>query len=193
MKRLASIFALTLLLAGCAVTRPQPKIDPAPLDRISFWSWLANQPLVGAAEGYRAMLLVATGEDPGSDFGALQAAVFERDIARPEWNLGPDTAIDAGTAAYMAVQVAKIEGGINLNLWGRTLHLGDRRYALREVAYLDGPVGGRTPGEVITGGQFVALLTWVDELRDVEQAPPLPPPVATTRPEDLPVGRPPAP
>ncbi len=130
---------LILLLAGCAVTRPQPKIDPTTLDRDSFLSWLADQPMVSAAEAYRAMLIAATDQDPGADFASNQREVFRRDIARSEWKLAPDQAIDKSTAAFMAVQVARVRGGINLNLLGRGLHVGDRRYAFREAVFQGAP------------------------------------------------------
>lgn len=177
MKRSLSV-TLLLLLAGCAVTRPQPKIDPATLDHDSFLSWLADQPMVGAAEAYRAMLIAATGEDPGADFATNQQEVFRRDIARPEWKLRPDQAIDKATAAFMAVQVAKVKGGINLNLFGRALHLGDRRYAFREAIYQGAPWDPSTPYMVLTGGEFVSLLTWADALREGTAEPAMPPPPA---------------
>jgi hypothetical protein len=165
---------LVLLLAGCAVIRPHPKIDPAALDGDSFLSWLADQPMVSAAEAYRAMLITATDKDPGSDFAELQREVFQRQIARPEWKLLPDQAIDKATAAFMAVQVAKIPGGINLNLWGRTLHVSDRRYAYREIVWEGVKWGESPPYQVITGGEMVSLLTWIDQRRDKTAEPALP-------------------
>ncbi len=190
MKRIAAI-AWIALLAGCAVTRPQPKIDPAGLDQDSFLSWLADQPLVSTAEAYRAMLIAATGTDPGSDFSKNEQEVFRRDIARREWKLQTDRAIDKATTAFMAAQVAKLRGGINLNLWGRALHVSDRRYAYREVIYEGVPWDNGTPYMVLTGGEFIALLTWADEQRDKAVAPPLPPPPSApaSQPENLPVGQ----
>jgi hypothetical protein len=182
MKRIVPAIML-LLLVGCAVTRPHPKIDPATLDRDSFLSWLADQPMVSAAEAYRAMLLAATDQDPGSDFAQNQQEVFRRDIARPEWKLQPDQAVDKATVAFMALQVAKVRGGINLNLFGRALHLGDRRYAFREAVYEGAPWDATTPYMVLTGGEFVSLLTWADERRDKTAEPAtLPRPSAATQP-----------
>lgn len=191
MRRLLPFLLMTLLAAGCATTRPTPRIDPGTLDADSFLSWLPDQPMVGTAEAYRAMLIAATGDDPGGDFAVLQREVFARDIARPEWKLAPDQAIDKATAAFMGVQVANVKGGINLNLWGRTLRIGDRRYAYREILYQGVPWEGSPPHMVITGGEFVALLTWVDQWRETGGEPALPPPpAATTQPEDRPAGQP---
>ncbi len=174
MKRSVPGVLILLLLTGCAVTRPQPKIDPATLDRDSFLSWLADQPMVGAADAYRAMLIAATDNDPGSDFAANQQEVFHRDIARPAWKLQPNQAVDKATAAFMALQIAKVRGGINLNLFGRALHVSDRRYAFREAVYEGAPWDASTPYMVLTGGEFVSLLTWADELRDKAREPELP-------------------
>lgn len=171
---------LLLLLAGCAVTRPQPKIDPAALDHDSFLSWLTDQPMVGAAEAYRAMLIAATDQDPGADFARNEQEVFRRDIARPEWKLQPDQAVDKATVAFMALQVAKVKGGINLNLFGRALRLGDRRYAFREAVYQGAPWDPSTPYMVLTGGEFVSLLTWADEQREEAGGSELPRPSAPT-------------
>ncbi len=203
MKRIAAIICITLLAAGCAVTRPQPRIDPGVLDRDSFLSWLADQPLVSAAEAYRAMLIAATDQDPGSDFAKNQQEVFRRDIARPEWKLQPNQAVDKATVAFMVAQVAKVRGGINLNLFGRALHLSDRRYAYRELVYEGLPQDNGTPYMVLTGGEFVSFLTWADEWREKGGEPALPAtpttpaasPVypAATQPESQPVGQPPAP
>ncbi len=188
MKRIVSAM-LVLLLAGCAVTRPQPKIDPATLDRDSFLSWLADQPMVSASEAYRAVLIAETDQDPGSDFAINQQEVFRRDIARPEWKLKSDQAVDKATAAFMAVQVAKLRGGINLNLFGRALHLGDRRYAYREVIYEGLWQNVGTPYMVLTGGEFVTFLTWADERRDkggeaeLPRRPPAPAPATAPAPQ----------
>ena len=169
---------LLLLLAGCAVTRPHPKIDPAALDGDSFLSWLTDQPMVSAAEAYRAMLMAATDQDPGSDFAKNEQEVFRRDIARREWRLQPDQAVDKATVAFMALQVAKVRGGINLNLFGRALHVSDRRYAFREAVYEGAPWDASTPYMVLTGGEFVSLLTWADERREKASEPALPRPPA---------------
>jgi hypothetical protein len=157
---------LVLLLAGCAVTRPRPEIDPGTLDRDSYLSWLADQPMVSAGEAYRAMLIAATDKDPGADFEANQREVFRRQIARPEWKLQADQAIDKATAAFMAVQVAEMPGGINLNLWGRTLHVSDRRFAYREIVWQGMAWGESPPYQVLTGGEMVSLLTWMDRRGD---------------------------
>jgi hypothetical protein len=200
MKRIAAIICMALLAAGCAVTRPQPRIDPGILDRDSFLSWLADQPLVSAAEAYRAMLIAATDQDPGSDFLRNQQEVFRRDIARPEWKLQPDQAVDKATVSFMVAQIAKVPGGINLNLFGRALHLSDRRYAYRELVYEGFSQDSGTPNMVLTGGEFVSFLTWADERREKSGEPALPtaPAVSpvypsTTQPQSQPAGQPPAP
>lgn len=168
MKQALAGMLILVTMAGCAATRPAPQIDPAGLDSDAFLAWLADQPMVGAAEAYRAMLLLATQEDPGYDWDVLQREAFARRIARPEWKLGPDTAIDKATASYMAAQVLSLPGGINLNLFGRALHLGDRRYAFREVVR-EGLLHESYPYEVITGGEFVALISRADAWNEVDE------------------------
>ena len=45
---------------------------------------LQQVPMVTVAEAYRAMLVLADGEDAYPDFAARQAALFERGVARPQ-------------------------------------------------------------------------------------------------------------
>jgi len=175
---LVAIIVTALGIGGCAATRPQPRISPANLDGDAFLAWLADQPMVGAAEAYRAGLLLATGEDPGYDFADLAAKAFDAGIARQEWHLTADTAIDKSTAAYIVLAACRIPGGINLNLFGRALHLGDRRYAWRELVY-QGLIRDGNPYGVITGGEFVALLSRADEWRERNRPAVLPKPTAS--------------
>jgi hypothetical protein len=174
MKRLLASTVILLMTTGCAVTRPRPAIDPATLDHDSFLSWLADQPLVSTAEAYRAMLIADTDQDPGSDFARNQQEVFRRDIARSEWKLLPDQAIDRATAAFMVAQVAKVRGGINLNLFGRALHVSDRRYAYRELVYEGLPQAENAASMVLTGGEFISFLTWADQWKEKGSQAPLP-------------------
>jgi len=176
----ATALALPILATGCAASRPRPVVDPASLDTDTFLAWLADQPMVGAAEAYRAGIILATGTDPGYDWQKLQQQAYQLNLARPEWNLTADTAIDKGTAAFIICQACKVRGGINLNLFGRTLHLGDRRYAWRELIY-EGLVRDGSPYHVVTGGEFVALLAKADEWREKSKTPLLQ--VPATQPE----------
>jgi hypothetical protein len=122
---------------------------------------LQTQPMVTVAEAYRATLMLAEGDDNYTDFEARRQALESRGVARAEWNLRPEASIDRGSVAYMVCQVMKVRGGINYNLFGRLAGIGDRRYAVRELAYLE-IMTPAAPYRYITGGELVDVLAKAD-------------------------------
>jgi hypothetical protein len=122
---------------------------------------LPQQGVVTVAEGYRAMVMLAEGEDPYTSFEEREAVLLCRGIVRKAWKLCPDQALNRATAAYMAMQVMCIKGGVNCQILGRA-GIGDRRYALRELAYRDlMPLGPEY--QFITGSELVDLMARADE------------------------------
>jgi len=122
---------------------------------------LQTQPMVTVAEAYRAMLMLAEGDDNCTDFEARRQTLESRGIARAEWNLRSEASIDRGSVAYMVCQIINVRGGINYNLFGRLTGVGDRRYAVRELAYLQ-IMTPAAPYRYITGGELVDVLAKAD-------------------------------
>ncbi len=176
-----------LAAAGCGAPRGwQPDVDPNSLADVEFQAYLADAPVVTVAEGFRAMLILADGEDTCKTFEDRRAKLEERGIARPAWKLEPDHMLDKGTLAYMIRQICRIHGGINLNVFG-SIGLGERRYALREMIYED-IMAESADFAVVRGGELVSAMSKADawmqknRLYEVEplELPPEPPPGATT-------------
>ena len=82
------------------------------------------------------MVVLAEGEDNYENYAGRVAALEQRGIIRPEWGLQREDCIDKGTVAYMVCRILNIRGGLNLMTLG-SLGLGDRRYALRELVYME--------------------------------------------------------
>lgn len=122
---------------------------------------LAKTSAVTVAEAYRAMLFLADGDDKHADFDARRAELESRKIARPEWGLSREACIDKGSVAYMICQIIKLQGGVNFNVFGRLTGLGDRRYAVRELAYLE-IMPPASPHRYITGGELVDAISKAD-------------------------------
>jgi hypothetical protein len=153
----------TLLLTGCAITAPAPSVEPDSLDDVTFLSQLADRPMVSVAEAYRAVLILADGQDDAQSFAERQDKLVARGIARAAWGLGPDQAIDKGAVAYMVMRTCQIHGGLNCRTFG-SWGLGDRRYAFRELVYQRLlPDDAGSDYQVISGGEFVGLLHKADE------------------------------
>ena len=121
---------------------------------------LPQQSFVTTAEAYRAMVMLAEGEDRFGSFAGCEEYLLAKKILRPEWKLDRDTAIDRGTVAYMVMRIVNIRGGINWNVFGKQ-GIGDRRYAVRELVFhkmmADGP-----PYRLISGPELVDLMTNAD-------------------------------
>jgi hypothetical protein len=147
---------------AAAPSAPSGDVDLNELDDDTFLASLADQALVTVDQCYRAMVILADGEDPFGSFEERRASLEGRDIARAAWGLKPDRNIDKGSAAFMVCRILQIKGGLNRILFG-SWGLGDRRYAYRELVHRNLI---RTPGvdyQPITGGELVALLGVADE------------------------------
>lgn len=151
-----------LMVAGC--TRPERLEQVERGEQVSadlfLHEHLQMQPMVTVGEAYRAMVLLAEGEDAYDSFEARQVALEERQIVRPQWELKRAEPVDKGTVAYMVMRILKLRGGVNMLLFGN-LGLGDRRYALRELAY-QGLMEATPTYRFITGGELVNLMLKAD-------------------------------
>lgn len=165
MARIASGIALPAILAasGCTQTLRVEQADAGEKAAVDAFlhDHLEQQPMVTVGEAYRAMLILAEGEDAYSDFEARRATLESRGIARPEWGLRREACIDKGSVAYMVCQIIKLQGGVNFNVLGRLTGVGDRRYAVRELAYME--LMPNAPAyRYITGGELVDVLAKAD-------------------------------
>ncbi|MFQ5429942.1 MAG: hypothetical protein ACE5E1_06490 [Phycisphaerae bacterium] len=154
-----------LVGGGCAGPRiSPPSVDPATLGDEGFQAYLAEAELVTVDEAYRAMLILADGEDTAEGFAQRREVLESRGIAKRAWDLRPDHVIDAGSVAYMVCRICRIGGGVNMRLFGR-LGLGDRRYALRELAYRK-MVDEAVDYQYMTGPALFALMRKADALME---------------------------
>jgi len=162
-----TILAVTcwLPLTGCAGPRmTQPEVDPNELSEEGFQAYLAEVELVTVDEAYRAMLVLADGEDASQSFEERRQNLESRNIAKAAWNLEPQNVVDAGSVAYMVCRICEIRGGINYNLFGR-IGLGDRRYALRELIYRE-MIDNTVDYQYMTGAALSAVMARADELME---------------------------
>jgi hypothetical protein len=148
---------------GCAAPRAvQPETDPATLSDEGFEAYLAEVPHVTVDEAYRAMLILADGEDGRESFEQREAELQRRGIARAQWNLQRDDIIDTGSVAYMVCRICEIRGGVSSRLFG-SWGFGDRRYAVRELVYREMVEEG-VDYQFMTGSGLYTLLHKADDL-----------------------------
>ncbi|MCG8406552.1 MAG: hypothetical protein MI923_15260 [Phycisphaerales bacterium] len=153
--------ALGILSVGCSGPRKfVPDVHPDELSDDGFYAYLTEIPLVTVDEAYRAMLILADGEDRSEDFVDRQRKLETRGIAKSAWDLQQDHVVDTGSVAYMVCRICQIDGGVNMRLFG-SLGLGDRRYALRELIYRE-MLEEAVDFEYMTGANLFALLRKAD-------------------------------
>ena len=164
---LAGHYLAVMLLFGAGCSGPRKSVselDPGTLDDDGFQAYLAEVELVTVEEAYRAMLILADGEDTTEDFEQRREALESREIAKSAWNLRPNHVIDAGSVAYMVCRICRIGGGVSMRLFGR-LGLGDRRYALRELISRE-MIDGTVDYQYMTGAGLFALLREADAVME---------------------------
>lgn len=160
---LAMILSVSALVCGCAQPRQsEPEVNPAELDDQGFQVYLARAPLITVDEAYRAMLILADGEDTSQGFAERKEKLESRGIARAAWNLQTKNVINAGSLAFMVCRICKISGGVNATLFG-SWGLGDRRYAIRELIYR-GMVDEMIDYQYVTGADLHGLMRKADAL-----------------------------
>jgi hypothetical protein len=153
------IAALLLALAGCqtphlAPSGPVPQQGSAELVR-----FIGDQAFITAEPGYRAIYALAKGAAFSGDFAALMDQMRADRLIGRDWNYAPDRCLDRATVAFMICRACKIESGVNWRLTG----LG--RYAWRELQFL-GIAGGGSEYPLVSGGEFVGLLSRAEEYRE---------------------------
>lgn len=151
-----------LCACGCSRTLRVEQADRGEeVDVDTFWhEHLQAQPMVTVAEAYRALLLLADEAERYADFEARRAALEARGIVRPAWGLQREACIDRGSVACMVCRILQVRGGLNLRLFGE-LGIGDRRYAVRELVYLDLMPPGASY-RYMTGSELVDLMAEAD-------------------------------
>lgn len=160
-----TILAAPLLLSvACAGPRPtQPPVNADTLDDDGFQFYLNEVDLVTVDEAYRAILILADGEDTSENFAERAQKLESREIVRAAWELQPDHVIDSGSVAYMVCRICELRGGLNARLLSPT-GLGDRRYALRELIYRE-MIDDSVDYQYMTGTALFALMRKADQLR----------------------------
>ncbi len=140
-------------LAGCQATLPESKYrqDPVPRGNADLIDFISEQPLVTGEPVYRAVYILSQGEPHAGSFEEVKAALIEKEMAREEWNHGPNTLMNRAGVAYMIGKAVGLKTGLNWFLFDQG------RYAWRELQRLG--IGG--PGSELghlTGGEFNGIL-----------------------------------
>jgi len=149
--------------AGCAGPRKTaPTVDASTLSDEGFQAYLATVDVVTVDEAYRAILILADGQDTSKTFDERKEKLESRGIARTAWSLKPQNVVDTGSIAYMICKICKFAGGIDMNVFG-TLGIGDRRYALRELIYRE-MVMDTVAYQYVTGASLVAVMGKADSI-----------------------------
>lgn len=159
------VVPVILAASGCVGPRTiAPAVNADELSDDGFQVYLAETELITVGEAYRAMLILADGEDTCRTFEERREKLESRGIANAKWGLQPENVVDTGAVACMVCKICEIRGGVCANLFG-SWGLGDRRYALRELIYRE-MVDESVDYQYVTGPSLLALMAKADELME---------------------------
>ncbi|QDV89985.1 hypothetical protein RAS2_10610 [Phycisphaerae bacterium RAS2] len=164
---LGYFLALTLGTGILGCTGPRTSAPPANAAELSdegFHAYLTEVDVVTVDEAYRAMLILADGEDTSANFEERRQKLEDRGIARAAWKLQPENVIDIGSVAFMVCRICQIHGGINMRLFG-SWGLSDRRYAMRELIYRE-MLSDTVDYDYMSGSALAALMRKADEVME---------------------------
>jgi hypothetical protein len=175
MWKIRTIFLLGLLAALCGCPERKPTICPTTraaepaqtqevdcqkVDEMDFLDCMARKTKCTVADAVRAVCMLVTGGDVGKTYEERYQYLADRGIIRPAWKLRPDQWINRGTLGYMLYKTAQVRGGVNMALFG-SWGLGDRRYAYREMKYLELMQDG-VDYNYVSGPELVTAMGKVD-------------------------------
>jgi hypothetical protein len=163
MKPTRSVLVLmAAALGSCQAPQPPPvqqgAVKLSLSDSAAYLDRLSSRPTVSQAEAVQGILMVL-GEKKDLSFAEAVGLLRSRRIADPAWTFQPDRAVTRGQVAYMVYQGLALRGGLTLTVLGPS-----QRYCLRELQYR-GLMSAGVPYNIVTGMEYVAVLTRADELR----------------------------
>ena len=163
---------LVLVLSGC-----QPVTVEEPLtgelaggdgqSQMEFWHALAGRHVVSNDEGFHALLLFFDDEDVCENYEQRVEVLKERGALPGSFDQAGAEALDYGDLAVVLTKELKIKGGVTLGLFPY-----NARYASRELRYL-GIYPPSTANQIISGGDFVAMIGVVEDYQRLHPSRPL--------------------
>jgi len=160
---------LAALLTGCHTTSRATDQPPVPVNSSAeLVRYIADQPYLTAEPAYRAIYALAKGEPFLGEFEPLSETLRGAGLIGRRWRLQPDQFVTRGQVGFMICRACNLRAGLNWSLTGL------ERYAWRELQHRRIAGGGSECG-LISGGEFVGLLSRVEEYlrqRNLHTAPP---------------------
>lgn len=161
MLRLTHTAAVLLLavLAGCqrSVVTDPIRVDYPPEDvdaELDFWAAMETRPFVSNNEGLHGLFLLADGQDTSTGFEDRVLKAKERNWLPADWTEPEGMSMQRGMMARAVVVIARIKGGVWMQLLGPT-----KRYATRELVDMQIMSDNSTENLSITGLEYVSVIS----------------------------------
>jgi hypothetical protein len=166
-----AVLTSLVCLAGCgSAGRPlgfQTRArGDAPLERLAFWHAIADAPVAGNDDAVHGLLLFLDGRDASPDYPARLAALRSRGLLPGGFDAPGGAPVRRGTIAYALAKALDVKGGLTTRLFGMT-----PRYAVKELEFL-GIFPPSSPNMVLSGNEFVGLISKAQDYRDTGSADP---------------------
>ena len=160
----------SVALSGCATMRAtsQPAMPAA--SNAELVDYISDQPFVTAEAGYRAVYVLWKGQPYSGDYSGIQSELINGNIAAGGWNHDPADYLNRATVGYLVCRACEIKSGLNWMLTGMG------RYAWKELQYRG--IAQTSGGELglITGGEFLGILSKAEEYTRRRESSPMGPP-----------------
>jgi len=124
-----------------------------PDEEVEFFEELKDLPLVSNEDALHALFLLSDGEDHWGTYAERVAEAKRRKWVPTGFDEPSTESAEVGWIATAGCRIAKVDGGINMRIWGPI-----PRYAVRELRN-EGILVGKQDGMSFTGAEFVDFLT----------------------------------
>lgn len=122
-------------------------------EEIEFFEELKEATLVSNEDALHALFLLADAEDHWGTYSERVAEAKRRKWLPTGFDEPSTESAEVGWIATAACRIAKVEGGVNMRIWGPI-----PRYAVRELRN-EQILVGKQDGMSFTGAEFVDFLT----------------------------------
>ena len=162
---LVVLAAAGLVGSGCARTTIEHPLDtnyPGADTgaELEFWHALPARPVVSNDEGLHGLILLALGQDSAGAYDARVALAKQEGWLAPDFDEPADLAMQRGTLARAITVILDIKGGLMMHLLGPTA-----RYSTRELVYLQLLSEPSTENLVISGLEYVGVISKAQDYR----------------------------
>ncbi len=146
------------------VEEPAAAAWPTQEDTLDFWDHLESQPVTTNDDALHGLLLFAGHTPEAATWDERLAAARQRGWIAADRTPIPNESAEMGLISVCVCRILDLQGGLSMQVFGPT-----PRYCTRELVHT-GLLPGITEHEALTGAEFIALLSAMEQRQLMDQA-----------------------